>query len=104
MRYYSFIFIESLIFKFLYKQKLLKGVSKNKLDNYKKEVGIAYMLNVEMLFFLEKAEDKALMGEVDKIRKIRNGIVHDGKDVTKEEAEKSLGIAYRIKNLMSKEF
>lgn len=84
-----FTMIEVIVFKTLTDIKLKRGVSKKKLEDFKKSITISYMLNVELPMFIDNisTEDRKTIGQIDKIRRIRNSIVHENKIVTKEEGE-----------------
>lgn len=84
----SFIVAESLISRLLRKIKLEKGVSKGKLEDYETEVGIGYQINVEIpvLFDDLTNDERQILGNVDKIRKVRNKVVHEGISVSEETA------------------
>jgi len=94
----SFIAVEFFISEYLFKQKLLKGVSKEKLKNFSKDISISYMLNVEIPMFIEDLTDqkRTIVAAVDRVRKIRNNIVHNGKKASEEDAEESIS---SVKNL-----
>lgn len=88
----AFIVAESLTSKYLKKWKLKNGVSATKLDEYKKEVGIAYKLNVEMISTIKNVSDdhRRIIGAVDYVRSKRNRIVHGGEDANSEESYKAI--------------
>ena len=75
-----FIFIETIVSKFLRDKKVEHGVSNNKIKEYESEVSISYMLNVELPIFIQEitSNDRKTLGEIDKLRKKRNNIVHNG--------------------------
>lgn len=100
----SFIALEFFILNYLYEQKLAKGISKNKLKEYKTEVSISYMLNIELPMFIEDLDQnkRQLLGEVDKVRKYRNDIVHNGKKVSKKDAEFSISAVEKLFILLEK--
>lgn len=82
-----FIFIEMIVYKFLYEKKRSLGASKTKLDKYEKELTMSYMLNVELQIFLRPSNDieKEIIGKIDRLRDIRNKVVHKGRDISFEE-------------------
>ena len=84
----SFITAEMVISKFLREIKLSKGVSKGKLKEYKSEVGIGYQTNIELPAFLDNLtpNERKILGEINRIRSIRNDVVHEGKAVSEKEA------------------
>jgi hypothetical protein len=83
-----FFIIEYVIFQYVQDKKLEKGISMNKLKDYSQRVGISYMINVELPMLVEDYNDdvKSLVIELDKVRKIRNDVVHQAKTVSMEQA------------------
>jgi hypothetical protein len=73
-------------------EKLKRGVSKRKLDEYKKEVGIGYQLNVDLPMLLAPLtlEERGLIGAVDAIRKRRNEVIHEGAQPDREEGQRAV--------------
>jgi hypothetical protein len=88
----SFIVAESLTSKYLDKWKLRQGVSNKKIKEFKKEVGISYKLNVEMIASIPNVNDdhRRIIGAVDVIRSKRNRIVHDGEGADAKESHHAL--------------
>lgn len=84
----AFISSEYVVTKYLTDEKIRRGVSSKKLKNYDSEVTMSYKLNIELPVFLEKLTNKErqLIGNVDKVRRWRNDIVHRGKIPTEDEA------------------
>jgi hypothetical protein len=84
----AFIVAESIVARVLQKMKLAKGVSKKKLEDYETEIGVGYMLNVELPSMLEhlNEREREIIGKVDGVRKIRNAVIHKGADVSQREA------------------
>jgi hypothetical protein len=85
----AFISAETVIVEFLGAKKLAKGVSRKKMKDWEQEVGVGYMLNIELPLIIENMtrEDRETLGEVDRVRRMRNDIVHDGKRPTEGEAQ-----------------
>jgi hypothetical protein len=81
--------LEAAIIKYLRSAKLAKGISKNKIDDFESEVGISYLLNVELPLIHERNDEtfKILVGKIDAIRKLRNRVIHQNKGITHDEAE-----------------
>lgn len=75
----AFTYIEIRLRDYVTELKLKKGISKRKLDNYKIEVGIGYILNIEFPALLNGVTSDALaiIEGVDWARKLRNKIVHE---------------------------
>lgn len=84
----AFISSEYVVTKYLTDEKIKRGVSIGKLKDYDSEVTMSYKLNIELPVFLEKLNDKErqLIGNVDRVRRWRNDIVHDGKIPSEDEA------------------
>jgi hypothetical protein len=72
--------------------KLKGGVSRKKLDEYKKEVGLGYQLNVDLPMILAPLTDdeRGIIGAADAVRKRRNRIVHQGEQPTREEGQQAV--------------
>jgi hypothetical protein len=100
----SFIAAESMASAFVYKCKLAKGVSKNKLDDYEKEMKISYIINVELPVFLHpiSSEGKSAIDQFNQARKLRNDIVHEQKRPTEAEALQAINAATALVNLLAK--
>jgi len=103
---YKYSFIESwttlevAITSILKTIKLKKGISKKKIEDLEGEVGISYLLNIELPLVHENndARFKDLIGRVDSIRKIRNKVIHENRDINQEEAGSALSIAIEFLN------
>jgi len=91
----SFFCIESILSNFLSEEKIIKGITNKKLKNYKSEVGIGYKLNIELPLFISdfNVAVKEMLNNIDKIRGIRNDVVHENKNVTEDEAKLALKFA-----------
>jgi len=97
-----FIAIESVVVGYLTAEKLKRGISKKKVDDYKTQVGISYLLNIEFPLITTLNEDeKKIIFAVNEVRKIRNGVVHEGKDVSEKEAKKSIESVDKLMKLIS---
>ncbi|RNI33578.1 hypothetical protein EFY79_18320 [Hanamia caeni] len=105
---YKYAFIETwtslevAIVSYLRKAKLAKGISKNKIDDFESQVGISYLLNIE-LPLIHKTNDenfKIFIRKVDAIRKLRNKVIHQNKDITPTEAENAYQITLEFLNYM----
>jgi len=82
-----FIYTETQIYQYIKKRKIDLGVSKNKLKDYETEVGIGYMINIELPMLIPEIDSntRQVIGELDKVRKLRNKIVHNNFIPTKKE-------------------
>ncbi len=105
---YKYAFIETwttlevAIASYLRNAKLTKGISKNKVDDFESEVGISYLLNIELplIHSSNDEEFKLLIGKVDSIRKLRNRVIHQNKDISLTEAENAYAIALEFLGYM----
>ena len=103
---YKYSFIESWtaleisIVRLLRKIKLEKGISKKKIDDFESEVGISYLLNIELplIFSLQDADLKELITKVDAVRKLRNKVIHESREISQEDAVLALNTAIAFLN------
>jgi hypothetical protein len=70
--------------------KMEAGVSKKKLDEYKKEIGLGYQMNVDLPMLAGPLSDdeRQVLGAADAVRKRRNEIIHAGAQPTCEEGRR----------------
>jgi hypothetical protein len=99
----AFIAAETLVTDFLYKEKVKRGVSKKKLDNYKTEIGVSYLLNVDLPLLIDNIDDqkRQIIGNVDKVRKLRNDFVHNGRQVSEKEALDALNYVLALVKMLN---
>ncbi len=105
---YKYAFIETwtslevAIVSYLRNAKLAKGISKSKLDDLESEVGISYLLNIELPLIHHPNDEKfkEILGKVDAIRKLRNKVIHQNKDINSVEAENAYETALEFLNYM----
>ncbi len=102
---YSFIeswtSIEIAIVAFLRMIKSQKGISKNKMDSYESEVGISYLINIELPLVASENQNLVdMIPKVDSIRKLRNKVIHENRNITMDESHNALTIAINFLNLM----
>ncbi len=98
---YKYAFIETwtaleiAIVNFLKNVKLKKGISKTKIEAYESEVGISYLLNIELPLIHQTNDDrfKMIIGKVDAIRKLRNKVIHENRDINFEQAQNAHEVA-----------
>ena len=98
---YKYSFIETWtsleigIVSLLRKRKLEKGISKNKIDDFESEVGISYLLNIELPLTHQVNDEifKPLLSKVDAIRKLRNKVIHENRNISFEDAENAFKTA-----------
>jgi len=100
----SFIAAEAVIERVLKKLKLSKGISNNKLKEYKKEVPISYKINIELRLILIDlmASEIETINKVDSVRKKRNLVVHEAEEVNSEEARAAINSVYDLLDLFDK--
>lgn len=95
--------MEQIVFHTLKQIKLSKGISNTTIKNFSKDIGISYMINVELpLVFEEYETHRQLFQDVDKIRKKRNDVVHSNEDVSEEEAKFAVETSYKLYTLLNK--
>ena len=82
--------------------KLRAGVSKKKLDEYKKEVGLGYQLNVDLPMLLSPLsnEERSLIGAADAVRKRRNAIIHEGIQPSRQEGEQAVAAIRKLLDML----
>jgi len=98
----SFIICESLISRFLRDFKISKGISKNKLDDYEKEIPVSYLINIELPTLISDMteKEKQLIGDLNRVRKLRNDVVHKNKDVNENDALFAFNTLQGVHNLI----
>ena len=105
---YKYSFIESWtaleisIVNYLKKIKLEKGISKNKIDTYESEIGISYLLNIELpLVQADSSQSfKDLISSVDAVRKMRNKLIHENRNISESEAINALEVVIKFVNYL----
>ncbi|MBL8288631.1 MAG: hypothetical protein JNL85_11670 [Rubrivivax sp.] len=82
--------------------KVKAGVSKKKLDEYKKEIGLGYQVNVDLPMLLAPLSDdeRQVLGAADAVRKRRNEIIHAGAQPTREEGEQAVKAVRTLLDLL----
>ena len=77
-------------------------MSKKKLDDLESEIPISYMISVELPCFIKYDNDKRqTLGEIDRIRKLRNNVVHRGCEVSEKDAQSALDALKKLHNMLS---
>lgn len=98
----AFTYCEILITYFLRKKKLNAGVPKKKLDDLESQIPISYMISVELPCFIQYDNDKRqTLGEIDKIRRLRNEVVHRGCEVSEKDAQSALDALKKLHDMLS---
>ena len=84
----SVIALEMALSTFVRRRLLDRGVSKSRLGDVKRDLTLSLMLNLELTSLApEDAKPPSeLVGRLNRARKLRNDIVHEGKAATIEEA------------------
>ncbi len=95
-----FFIVENVVYNYIEEKKIAKGISRNKLKEASNRVGISYLLNIELPILIDNYDDTAknLISSLDKIRKIRNDVVHNGDSVSEEEAENAISATVEMLN------
>jgi hypothetical protein len=90
----AFTAVEVCVSRFLNTAMISRGVSKGKLEEYESEVSMAYKLNIELPLLLNNINNKEreVIGSVDKLRKLRNAVIHTGRPVSEVEAKESVRV------------
>ncbi|MFN8344838.1 MAG: hypothetical protein U0X91_07540 [Spirosomataceae bacterium] len=72
--------------------KLKRGISKTKVDEYKKIVPISYLINIEIPLLIGKTDSEQLqvLGSVNRVRQLRNEIIHENGKVREQDAKLAL--------------
>jgi len=98
----AFTVVELVTARFVNDAKLAKGVSKNKLDMYRKDIGISYMLNVDLPLLLAPLTEgeKKVIQRANTLGGRRNKVVHEGAVVSKDEAREAINAAYELLELL----
>lgn len=88
----SWTALEIAIVSYLTRIKLEKGISKKRIDNFEGEVGISYLINIELpLVHPDYNQNlKDLLVKIDVIRKLRNKVIHENKLVLESDATNAI--------------
>jgi hypothetical protein len=78
--------------RYVHTEYLRRGVSKSKLDDRKAEITFGIMLNIEVTALApsENKPDRQLLGRIDRIRNLRNELMHSGRFSTSQEELREL--------------
>jgi hypothetical protein len=79
----GFIAVEAIAEQFMSKKKKETNVPQKSLDDFSRETGIGYQTNIEIPLALGKVDEtyKQLIDDLNRIRRLRNKIVHEGLSV-----------------------
>jgi hypothetical protein len=96
----AFLAIEVSVQDYLTGKKAKTNIPQKILDDYSRETGIAYQTNIEIPLTLGTVDTKYnnLLSDINKIRKLRNNIVHSGEEVTAEQTRDAI---HKIKEFVS---
>lgn len=88
----SWTVLEIAIVNILNIRKIKKGISKKKMDDFEKDIGISYLLNIELPLTQEVNDGKfkALVSRVNSVRKLRNDVIHKNRGISLDEAREAL--------------
>lgn len=66
--------------RYIHAEYIRRGVSKNKLDDRKAEITFSIMLNIELIALAPDGQkpESQLIGQIDRIRRLRNELMHSG--------------------------
>lgn len=82
----TFVAVEILVVRISDEQKRKRGVSKTKINDYKKSIDVGYRMDVELkLFFNFNDKEELLLGKVTRARAIRNKIMHANYQINEKE-------------------
>ena len=83
----AFFALEDILRDYLRHLKTRRGVSATKLKAYEKDIGMSYMINVELPMVTHPGERiQELLPDLKRITTIPNGIVHKAREVTHDDA------------------
>jgi hypothetical protein len=91
--------IETVMYSYVEAVKLNRGIAKSKIDQY--EPNSAYVINIEIPLFHPGPKDilSDILGKVDSIRKTRNKVIHENKNVDLSEARFALDVLAKLMEL-----
>lgn len=97
-----FMVVEIEVAQFVERSKIAKGISRSKLNDYRRDIGISYMLNVDLPLLLSPISDRErnVLAHADAVRRKRNQVVHAGAVVSAEEALHAINTANDLFGLL----
>ena len=97
----AFFSIEQVITDLLRAVKIERGVPPRKLKDHEKNIGISYMINVELALVLRRDHPvRALIPQLNGVNTIRNGVVHKSREVNYREAAHAINIASKLMEML----
>ena len=97
----AFIAAEQAITGFLRNVKTRRGVAPNKLRQYEADIGISYLMNVELPMVLYPDERiQEVLPDLNGVNTIRNGVVHKIRDVNYAEAASAINTVGKLLQLL----
>jgi hypothetical protein len=99
-----FMAAELAIAQFVNRSKIAKGVSKTKLEDFRRDIGVSYMINVDLPLLLSplSAQERKTIECIDSVRRKRNNVVHEGAVVSKDEALNAINAASHLFDLLKR--
>nr|WP_295870391.1 hypothetical protein [uncultured Chitinophaga sp.] len=93
----AFLAIESSVEKFLEAKKIEANIPQKNIDDFRREVGIGYKINIELPIALlgnTPSNFNIMLNDLNTIRQKRNKIVHQGIGITAAEAYEAINKIY----------
>jgi len=99
-----FMAAELAIAKFVNENKIARGVSSAKLRDFRRDIGISYMINVDLPLLLSplSPQERRVLTGIDVVRKKRNDVVHEGAAVSEDEALRAINAARDLFDLLGR--
>lgn len=93
-----FFVIESTVQNHVVNKKIALGITQKEIDNYKMQIGISYMINVDMKILNQPLSNelKEILKELNAIKDLRNGVVHKEHTVSEPEAVRAKNATYKL--------
>jgi hypothetical protein len=98
----AFFAFEDVISDFLRHIKLRRGVPPGKLKEYEKDLGISYMINIDLPLVTHPDQRiQEILPDLNRVTTIRNGIVHKARDVSQEDAAFAITTVSKLFNILA---
>jgi len=94
----AFSSAEIQIESFLRAYRISKGVAESVIEQMEGEVGIAYKISIELPTILSPLTQdfRDTLRDLNAIRKVRNQIVHNGREISENEAKEAIDVVARL--------